>query len=209
MGARTPVPRVRVRRTATVPPESVAALLRANAAAWGARAAAARRRGATASGRRPLGAARVRLPRARRLHPLPRTARSHAARGRPALPELGPGRDGGRGALPGPGPGRRLAAAAELPPLWPTPSTACGAGNGSGRAAAATAPASASRASAATCSTTQFTIFSTSPGSGNSETSRDPNWEGHLNREGAAPSRARGRRWRGRSSATQRPGTPW
>ena len=89
-------------------------------------------------------------------------------------------------------------------PAWPMPSTVCTASNGSGRAVAATAPASASRASAATCSTTQSIISTTSRGVGGPET---PTLR-PLSRAAGGPSRARGRRWRGRWSAGPTPGRP-
>ena len=205
LGAGAPLSRMRVRR------RRGAARVRGAPAAGqrrrlAARAAATRRRGAPAPGRRPLVRAGVRLPRARRLRALPPAARSHAARGRPALPELGPGRHGGRGALRRAGSRRRLGGAASRPrPRWPTASTACGASNGSGPDGAATAPASASRGSAATCSTTQSIIFTTSPGIGGPE----PRAAEPLNRGAVGRSRARGRRWPGRSCAGPTPGRPW
>ena len=134
---------------------------RANAASWVAVLARPDVRGAPGAGR--VVAARVRLPRARRVPPVRHPPAPDARRGRPAVRQLGPGRDGDRRPLLGAGPGHRR--------RRPGHGRRRGRGvvrrrrgrrSGSALAAAAMAPGSPSSRSGATSSTTGCTTPGTS-----------------------------------------------
>ncbi len=140
---------------------AIPSLVRDNAASWVAVLARPDVRASAAAGR--VVAARVRLPRARRLPPVRHPPAPDARRGRPAVRQLGPGRHGARRALLGAGPGRRRRRVGGVRRRRRgVVRRGRRASSGSARAGAATAPASRSSRSGATSSTTGCTTPGTS-----------------------------------------------